>query len=116
MILGYASRNAISPKVNAQHIAQFTQMAHQQDPALAARMPLYRHVAGQIASRIEGLDPDRRRLAHEDLNQNMLSHVATGLATGKAAAAVRAIHGHVHKLAKQYGISVPPGSEPTQVV
>jgi hypothetical protein len=112
MILGYGARNAISPKVGAQHLDQFQKMAHQQDPGLAARMPLYHKVAGEVTSRMEGLNPDSRRLAHEDINQNMLSHVATALKTGKTAPAVSAIQGHLQKLAQQYGVPVP--AQPVQ--
>lgn len=107
MILGYARRNSITPKVSDQHIQQFTQMAHKEDPNLSAQMGDYHNVGGQIASRIEGLDSDRRRLAHEDLNQNLLGPVQQALATGKAAAAVQQIRNHMMKLAQQHGVPIP---------
>jgi hypothetical protein len=109
MLLGYTTRNAISPKVSQQHIDQFQKMSHAQDKTLPSVMSHYHNLAGQIASRIEGLDPDRRRLAHDDLNQNLLAHVATALKTGKTARAVAAIGAHLKKLAQQHGVAVPPG-------
>lgn len=112
MILNYAHRNAITPHVTPEHIAKFEQMAHAEDPGLKARMPLYHKVAGDVSRRIEGLDPDRRRLAHDDLNHNMLSHVKAALATGKTKAATKAIEGHLRKLAGQYGVQMP--QEPGQ--
>ena len=110
MILGYSSRNAINPKATAEHIAKFQQLAMKQDPSLAAKMPLYHKVAGELASRIEGLDPDRRRLAHEDLNQNILHHVSQALTTGQTQPAVKAIREHVIRLAQKHGVALPPGA------
>ena len=109
MILGYAARNAVSPKVNPDQIAKFRALAHQQDPGLKAKMPLYTNAVSQIASRIEGLDADRRRAAHEDLNQQLLGPVSTALRSGQTAPAVTAIGEHLKKLAGQYGVPVPPG-------
>lgn len=112
MILSYAARNALTPKANAQHIAQFEQMAHQQNPGLKADMPHFQNVGSQIAARIEGLDPDRRRMAHDDLNQNILGHVSSALASGQTAQAVQAIRGHLQKLAQQHGIPIPQMGAP----
>jgi hypothetical protein len=112
MILGYAARNAISPKVNSQHLQKFQDMAHREDPSLKAQMGDYHGVGGQIASRIEGLDQDRRRMAHEDLNQNLLGPVSAALASGKAAQAVQAIRGHLQKLAQQHGVPLPQMGAP----
>jgi hypothetical protein len=107
MILGYSHRNSISPKVGPEHIAKFQQLAMQQNPGLANEMKHYHNVGGQIASRIEGLDQDRRRMAHDDLNQNLLSHVQSGLASGQTAPAVAAIRAHLQKLAQQHGVPLP---------
>jgi hypothetical protein len=113
MILSYAARNAIAPKANAQHIAKFEQMAHKENPQLRQDMPHFQNVGGQIASRIEGLDQDRRRMAHEDLNQNLLGHVSSALASGKTAPAVQAIRAHLEKLAQQHGVPIPQMGAPT---
>jgi hypothetical protein len=116
MILGYAARNAVNPFANAGHIDKFTQLAHKQDPQLAQKMPAYRKIAGEVASRLEGLDPDRRRLAHDDLNRNLLKHVSTALTTGQTKPAIQAIHSHLHKLAGQYGVPVDAAYAPGQAV
>lgn len=107
MILGYAARNAMTPKVNPEMLAKFQAMAHKENPGLAAEMPHYQGVGQQIAQRIDTLDPDRRRLAHDDLNQNLLGHVQGALAAGKAAPAVQAIRAHLQKLAQQHGVAIP---------
>jgi hypothetical protein len=107
MILGYAARNAISPRVTPQHIAQFQSMVNKEHPTLAPEMPHYHAVGSQVASRIEGLDPDRRRMAHQDLNDNLLAHVSTALKTGKTGPAVQAIRAHLTKLAAQHGVPLP---------
>lgn len=112
MILSYAARNALTPKASPQHIAQFEQMAHKENPGLAADMPHFQNVGSQIAQRIDTLDPERRRLAHDDLNQNILGHVSSALASGKTAAAVQAIRGHLQKLAQQHGVQIPQMGAP----
>lgn len=112
MILGYAARNALAPKVNPEMLAKFQAMAQKENPGLAAEMPGYHEVGGQIAQRIDTLDQDRRRMAHDDLNQNLLGHVQSALASGKTAAAVQAIRGHLQKLAQQHGVQVPQMGAP----
>lgn len=104
MILNYTARNAMNPKATAAHIDQFTKMAHQQDPALMNHMPMYHKVAKQISDRIEGLDQMRRQAAHQDLNDNLLGHVATALQTGQTAPAIHGIRQHLTKLAGMYGV------------
>lgn len=112
MILSYAARNALTPKVNAEHIAKFQQMAQKENPGLAADMPHFQNVASQIAQRIDTLDPDRRRAAHDDLNSNLLEQVAQALAAGTTGKSVQAIRGHLEKLAAQYGVAIPEMGAP----
>ena len=112
MILNYAARNAVNPAVKPDHIAQFQKLALQQNPQLAAGMPHYQNVASQVAQRIEGLDPTRRTAAHADLNANLLRHVSGAMTSGKTQPAVAAIHQHMHNLAQQYGVGIPPGAPP----
>lgn len=107
MILGYAARNAMTPKVNPEHLAEFAQMAQKENPGLAGEMPDYQGVGSQIAQRIETLDPDRRRVAHEDLNDNLLEHVAQALASGTTGKSVDAIRSYLGKLADRFGVGRP---------
>lgn len=112
MILGYAARNALTPKVNPEMIAKFQAMAQKESPSLAAEMPNYHEVGGQIAQRIDTLDPERRRVAHADLNDNLLEQVAQALASGTTGKSVQAIRGHLEKLATQYGVPIPQMGAP----